>query len=112
MAWAAYAPACQRMKFQDLEVAQELRDAIATYDQQHPGRGERFEAEMLAVLRRIQDSPLSFPRTAGLRWPVIRRAKVARFPYSGHYYLVRREPVIVAVAHGRRRTGYWSNRLR
>jgi hypothetical protein len=34
-----------------------------------------------------------------------------RFPYAVFFYMLRGEPIVVAVAHGRRRQGYWRKRL-
>lgn len=51
-------------------------------------------------------------------WPVwpgradVRRRVLQRFPYSIIYLVDRNEIVIVAVAHHKRRPGYWLRRLR
>ncbi|MGH7329027.1 MAG: type II toxin-antitoxin system RelE/ParE family toxin [Polyangiaceae bacterium] len=90
----------------------ELDEAIETYEQQRPGNGARFEAEVDATYRRMADSPLAFPRSHIIRRPELRRARVMRFPYSVFFYLLRDEPIIVAIAHGRREPRYWRERLR
>jgi hypothetical protein len=51
-------------------------------------------------------------------WPVwpgrtdVRPRVLQRFPYSIIYLVERNEIVIVAVAHHKRRPGYWLDRLR
>jgi plasmid stabilization system protein ParE len=100
------------VRYLSLEVVLELDEAIDAYEHQRLDRGARFEAAVNATYQRIASRPLSFPRSHIMRRPVLRRARVARFPYSIYFYLLRGEPIIVAIAHGRRRPAYWSERLR
>ena len=100
------------MRYLSLEVVLELDEAIEAYERQRPDRGARFEAEVHATYRRIADAPLAFPRSHIIRRPVLRRARVPRFPYAIFFYLLRGEPIIVAIAHGRREPGYWRERMR
>jgi toxin ParE1/3/4 len=100
------------VRYLSLEVVIEFDEAIATYEAQRPDRGVRFRAAVQAVYRRIQAAPLSFPRSRILDRPVLRRAKVQRFPYSIFFYMLRGEPILIAVAHGKREPGYWHRRLR
>jgi toxin ParE1/3/4 len=102
------------VRFFSLEVVLERIEAIEQYerDERRAGRGARFDAELRATFQRIALAPLSFPRIPGTRSPALRRARVLRFPYVVVYYLLRGEPIIVAIAHGRRRAGYWRQRLR
>ena len=67
---------------------------------------------MIATYRRIAEAPLAFPRSHIMRRPVLRRARVMRFPYAIFFYLLRGEPIIVAIAHGRRSPEYWRERIR
>jgi len=96
----------------DVETTAELVEAIRTYEKQRPGRGGKFVAEVEATLRRIREAPLSFPRLHTVKRPILRRARVLRFPYSIVYYLLRGEPIVVAVHHARRSAGYLRARLR
>jgi toxin ParE2 len=100
------------LRYLSLEVVFELDEAIQSYELQRPGRGHRFEAEVQATYRRIDDSPLAFPRFPFIVRPIVRRARVTRFPYSVLYYLLRGEPIVVAIAHGRRAPSAWRERLR
>ena len=100
------------MRYLSLDVVLEFDEAIATYEEQRPERGERFRRAVLAVYRRIDAGPLSYPRSRIVDRPILRRAKVLKFPYSVFYYLLRGEPIIVAIAHGKRQPGFWRGRLR
>ena len=99
------------MRAHDYSVVVEVEEAIETYEEQRPGRGERFAAALRATFARIEEAPLAFARTRFVRRPTVRRAKVLRFPYVVFYYVLRGEPYIVAVAHGKRAEGYWRTRM-
>ncbi len=72
----------------------------------------RDSSQLEATFRRIREAPLSCQRVPFVRRPVVRRAKVMRFPYSVIYYVLRGEPIVVAIYHGKRQPGYWRERLR
>ena len=86
----------------------ELLDAVAYYEGQARGLGAQFAAEAERVVGLLAESP-------GLGAPVaghdhLRRWPLRRFPY---YVLYRPEPsalLVLAVAHERRRPGYWAGR--
>ena len=90
----------------------ELFEAAAWYNSQQPGLARRFLDEIDAVLPRIAESPASFSllpdRPLDLE---LRRALLDRFPYALVFVELEREIRIVAVAHTRRRPGYWFDRL-
>ncbi len=102
------------MRYASVDVALERAEAIWTYEQdsRRHGRGARFDAELLATFRRIDASPQSFPRITRIKRPVVRRAKVLRFPYAVVFYVHQGEPIIVAIEHGKREPLYWRKRLR
>jgi hypothetical protein len=60
-------------------------------------------AELDHAIDEIENSPE--------RWPVhlhgTRKFLLRRFPYSVVYRITERELQVIAVAHGRRRPGYW-----
>jgi hypothetical protein len=65
------------------EARAELRSAALWYDEQRPGLGDEFIADVSATLDRIGGTPESYPawprtRAAG---PLIRKATIQRFPY-------------------------------
>ncbi|MBX3228609.1 MAG: type II toxin-antitoxin system RelE/ParE family toxin [Labilithrix sp.] len=78
------------------------------YQRQRAGRGLRFLAAIDVALVRIVAAPLSFPL---LRPPHVRSAKVERFPYRVVFLVTGEDVRVLAVAHGRRRPGYWRRRL-
>lgn len=84
----------------------ELQDAAAWYDERSPGLGLHF---ILAVHKKsdeILDAPQRWPFAAGSR-----RVLMGRFPYALVYREVSDEDIeIVAVAHLKRRSGYWVGR--
>lgn len=57
----------------------------------------------------MTEFPLAFPV---LYDPDIRSAEVARFPYRVVYIIIGSNIDILAVAHAKRRPGYWHGRLR
>jgi hypothetical protein len=79
----------------------------------------RFDQAVLALLRRIDEAPLSFERHGliALQTPTrplffeVRKAVVPRvFPFVIFYYLRSDAPFVLAVAHAKRRPGYWTER--
>jgi plasmid stabilization system protein ParE len=87
--------------------AEEFGAAAAYYDAAAPGHGSRF---VLAV-RRATDLALAHPSGGAERGVAsARRLVVHGFPYEV-VYRVRGEVLeILAVAHLRRRPGYWRDR--
>jgi len=86
----------------------ELRAAVAYYEQQRRGLGLDFQAGVERAVGRIQEHPQLFPHhdvTLGLR-----RCIVRRFPYTIFYVELDDSIWIAAVAHHRRRPGYWASR--
>ena len=85
----------------------ELRAAVAYYEQQRPGLGNDLQREVERVIGRIQQHPQWFPRhnEAGLC-----KCVVPRFPYTIFSLELADQIWIAAVAHQRRRPGYWRHR--
>ena len=95
------------------EVPDELAEAALWYEAKKQGLGDELLAEIEAFLPLIGARPRSFPRLLGVQATLeIRRALLARFPYAV-VFLVREEEVrVLAVAHAKRRPGYWLSRVR
>jgi hypothetical protein len=95
------------------EVWGELAEAAQWYEIRRKGLGADLLTEIEATLPLLGDRPQSFPRLQGIDPALeIRRALLARFPYA-LVFLVRPDEIrVVAVAHAKRRPGYWLNRLR
>ena len=85
----------------------EYREAAAFYESRRPGLGASFTVEVEAAIKRILDTPD--------RWRVIeqdvRRCLTHVFPYLVLYTIEKDSILIVAVAHGSRKPGYWRERL-
>jgi len=94
-----------------LAASAEMAEAAAWYDERVSGLGDRFLSEAEAAFARIDGTPLVAPPWTHPRLPAgVRRMFLRSFPYSAVYVLEPRV-VVVAVAHARRRPGYWAKRL-
>ena len=88
--------------------SEELAEAVRWYETRRAGLGGEFFDAVVTTLALIETSP-----EIGLRFStdgLTRRTLVARFPYQVVYRLRPAEIVIVAIAHLKRRPGYWKNR--
>jgi len=85
----------------------ELAESIAFYNQRVPGLGSEFFLVVKAANGQIQNDPERRP----LRPDGTRKLKIPRFPYFLIYRNELEQILIVAVAHGARRPGYWRQRL-
>ena len=65
------------------EADAEVQTAAFWYDEQRPGLGGEFMAEVTAVLQKVEAAPHSFPRWPGVSGTAepVRRAVMHRFPY-------------------------------
>ena len=89
------------------EAEAELDEAVTFYQSRLPGLGVDLRKEVEFAARRIREAPLRWsPFDAGTR-----RFLVRRFPYSVIYLELADRLWVVAVAHHKRRPGYWRNRL-
>lgn len=89
------------------EAEAEFVEAIEYYEENRPGLGLDFAAEVHLAIEQV----VAFPRA----WPVIesdvRRSLVRRFPY-GILYSVEEEGIyILAVMHLHRNPEYWTSRI-
>ncbi len=93
------------------EAIQEIEDAAGWYEDRRSGLGQRFLDEVAATLDRL----VAFP-TAGMTVPHVasdvaaRRVPLKRFPYHVIYLDTRETIRVLAVAHDRRKPGYWLER--
>lgn len=76
------------------------------------GLGDRFEAALDDLVYTVLEWPES-----GAVWPgwdsipVVRSRRVVGFPYRLVYLVQSTELVVVALAHEKRKPGYWRDRL-
>jgi len=90
------------------EAESEHLESVKYYESRRAGLGARYLQEFDDVMARVLERPLSFRVE---RYPDIRRAFLKAFPYQLVYRVVGVDVQILAVAHTRRRPGYWSGRL-
>ena len=89
------------------EALLEAEAGLLWYSSRSAIAGERFLGALDRAIARICDAPERWPRyVAGTR-----RYVLLRFPYVIVYKPTREKIVIYAVAHAKRRPGYWRNRL-
>lgn len=86
---------------------EEFLDAFARYEAARTGLGEEFLAEVERATRRIA----YFPSHGSPYLGATRRIVLRRFPYSLVYKPDPADLVVVAVAHQRRKPGYWVDRV-
>lgn len=87
----------------------EAEAAVRWYNERVPGLGDDFRRELFAGIERIREQPRAWPLSAYDRRA--RRFLLARFPYALVYVAGPDDIVtIVAVAHAKRRPGYWRRR--
>ena len=88
--------------------SEELIDAVRWYEARRPGLGGEFLDAVAEMLTLIEARPeIGSPSRHD---PRTRRVLVPSFPYQVAYRLTATEIVIVAVAHLKRRPGYWKTR--
>jgi plasmid stabilization system protein ParE len=88
------------------EAIAEARAAYLWYAQRNASAADAFMAALDQAVAQIPESPA--------RWPAhlhgTRKFLLTRFPYSVIYRATATNIQIIAVAHGRRRPGYWRTR--
>ena len=90
---------------------EDLNEDALWYEQREAGLGMRFLDEVRHTLERIVADPESHPQVDQVwRRRNVRRCSVAVFPYQVIFEIRPEEIVVLAVAHGSRRPGYWSRR--
>ncbi len=85
-----------------------FQEAVDYYDESEEGLGDEFDVELHATISRIVRHPDSWP----LYSYRTRRCLCSRFPYSIVYRHMQDRIAIYAVAHQKRKPGYWKDRLK
>jgi toxin ParE1/3/4 len=88
----------------------EIEEAAEWYEGREPDLGVAFLEAVEALFGRIEHTPQQFA-PINAREPY-HRALVARFPYHVFFEILEDRVVVIAVAHERRRPGYWRSRHR
>ena len=89
------------------EAANEFFAAVAYYDGQEPGLGQRFDG-----IERTLFWLVEHPHVCPLRRNIYRRMNLHIFPYYIPYVIRESTLWVVAVAHSSRRPEYWIRRAR
>lgn len=89
------------------EAEEEYIEAVSWYRERSKRAAIRFVAAVAEVIDRIRESPDQFPtcEQAGFRFAIVNK-----YPYSVIYRIKAGVIEIVAIAHSRRRPGYWRRR--
>ena len=89
------------------EADAEVNEAAKYYEEREPGLGLLF----LAAVEEAVEKVLANPEAFQLVGDEIRRKIIGRFPYSLLYVIEPDRIRVIAVAHQKRRPGYWNHRL-
>jgi plasmid stabilization system protein ParE len=87
--------------------AQESVSAYDWYAARDPNVAEAFRDELQHAVEAVAQSPHTWPRHA----QQTRRYVFPRFPFSLVYRVRDGEAEVIALAHAKRRPGYWQSRL-
>jgi toxin ParE1/3/4 len=90
------------------EASDEFTEAVRWYEKRRTGLGGDFFDAVAAMMEIITTTPeIGTAVGADVR---TRRVLVPRFPYQIVYHVRPTEVVVVAIAHLKRRPGYWKTR--
>ena len=85
-----------------------MAEAARYYEERSPGLGELFLLRTRVAVRELTEHPKAYVPLRG----EIRRKLLRQFPYGVLFRDDESEIVIIAIAHLRRRPGYWTRRTR
>ncbi|WP_062519158.1 type II toxin-antitoxin system RelE/ParE family toxin [Demequina silvatica] len=100
-----------RIEWHPAALAEFVAD-VEWYEQREAGLGDRFEGAVLSAV----DAAVQAPEAWAIWWgwdrvPAVRAKGVDGFPYRVVYVVRDHVLAVVAVAHARRRPGYWRARV-
>lgn len=81
----------------------DIREAFIWYRERNAPIADAFRAAVFDSIERIAEAPLARPADEGGN----RKRVLHRFPYSVIYEMQASTVTVLAVAHHRRRPGYW-----
>lgn len=93
------------------EAKAEIAGASRWYERERAGLGFDFLRMVDRAIARIESIPQSGSPVPGVADVAIRRILVRRFPYHVVYIELPDRVQVLAVAHQRRRPGYWLHRI-
>lgn len=83
-----------------------MTESAVFYERESKGLGSDFLDEVESAIARICE----YPEIGQVYSSKLRRFVLARFPYSVLYSIEDNELVIFAVAHHKRKPGFWKDR--
>jgi plasmid stabilization system protein ParE len=89
------------------EAVAEARAAAQWYRERSPLAADAFLAELDRAVQRIAEKPEMY--SSYIRGT--RRYLLQRFPFYLVYRQIAKKLEIIAIAHGRRKPGYWKKRI-
>lgn len=100
------------MKIRLLKGAEsDMRTAAAWYEKRQAGLGEDFLQELARRLEVVELQPHQFGREdCNRKGRDVRFCRLRRFPYRIVFEIREACLVVLAIAHARRRPGYWKRR--
>jgi len=90
----------------DPAAQRELSEAAEFYDAEDPGLVDAFLDAVERAFKQIQ----AFPESSLVSLDSLRMKILSAFPFSVIYWVTDDAIVVLAVAHHRRRPGYWRGR--
>lgn len=85
----------------------EASAATRWYQERSFAAAKAFISELDRIIEKIIETPEIYPSYIG----DTRHALFHRFPFSVVFRIVSEKIEVIAIAHGRRRPGYWKERL-
>ncbi len=95
------------------DAVMEAQEAAYWYETQRAGLGREFRQALkqsLEILREGIVTGIPWPGALGERG--VKRIPMKRFPYNVVFAAIDENIVVLAVAHQRRRPGYWRHRVK
>lgn len=88
------------------EARNEIHEGFDFYNLEKPGLGHEFLEELKKSLLRVSDNPYAWPKLSSNT----RKCVIHRFPFAVIYSYENDEITVHAVAHLKRKPGYWKER--
>jgi len=83
-------------------------ESVAYFESKRPGLGTSYLSEFEGVMAQVCKAPHRYPIE---KEADIRRIRMKLFPYTVYFRELTGTVQVLAVAHHRRRPGYWLGRL-
>ena len=88
------------------QAEEEIEEAFHWYFARSPFAADAYRTEVVAAIDGLVEDALMWPADdEGVRYYILHR-----FPYTIHYEVTGSFVTVLAVAHQRRRPGYWQDR--